>query len=198
MRIIGCYNANVSPKFPTARVKPLYKIGHQILRLNVGFILKEGIGFSRDIPFDEPDVQIADDLRVRDLRGSMNFTRTPQGLYAQGRLQAQMPSECVRCLAEVEVPVVSRIGELFVYPPENATEGELTVGDDIHIDLVPLVREDMLVSIPMQTFCRPDCKGLCPQCGQNWNDGPCDCHEDEVDPRLAVLAKLLKENPPNR
>ena len=198
MRIIACYNASVSPKIPTARVKSLYKTGHQVLRLNVGFILKEGIGFSRDIAFDEPAVQIAEDLLVSDLYGSVTFTRTPQGLYAQGRLQAKLKSECVRCLTEVTSSVTSRFGELFVYPPENTIEGALTVGDDIHVDLAPLVREDMLLSIPIQIFCRPACKGLCPQCGQNWNDGRCDCHADKIDPRLTVLAQLLKETPPTR
>ena len=170
----------------------LYKTGPQVLRLNVGFILKEGIGFSRDFTFDESAVQIADDLLVGNLRGVVNFTRTPQGLYAKGRLTAKLHSECVRCLDEVDLPVTSRFSELFVYPPENAPEGAYQVGDDIHVDLAPLVREDMLLSIPMQTLCRPDCQGLCPQCGQNWNEGPCNCHAEAGDPRLVVLAQLLK------
>ena len=69
------------------------------------------------------------------------------------------------------------------------------MGDDAHLDLAPLVREDMLVSMPLQTLCRADCKGLCPQCGQNWNDGPCDCRDDEIDPRFAGLADLLHHPP---
>ncbi len=192
LRFGACYNASVSPKISPARVTPLYKTGHQILRLNVGFILKEGIGFSRDFPFDESAVQIADDLLVNDLRGVVNFTRTPQGLYAKGRLFAKLHSECVRCLDAFDLRVTSRFSELFVYPPENAPEGAFTVGDDIHVDLAPLVREDMLLSVPMQTLCRPDCQGLCPQCGQNWNEGACNCRDDEIDPRMAALAQLLK------
>lgn len=173
------------------RETSLNKTNKHILRLNVGFVLKEGIGFTREFTFDEPEVQIAEDLTVLGLRGSVTLTRTPQGLYAQGRLQATTASECNRCLTQFQQTITSRLGELFHYPPENAPEGELAVGDDIHIDLAPLVREDMLLSIPLQLVCRPDCKGLCPQCGQNWNDGPCDCAEEEGDPRLAVLKKLL-------
>ena len=140
-------------------------------------------------------MQVADDLFVNDLRGNVSLTRTPQGLYAQGKLQATLPNECVRCLTLYDQPLSSRLSELFIYPPENAPEGALTVGDDAHLDLAPLVREDMLLSMPMQALCRPDCKGLCPQCGKNWNEGPCDCTDDQVDPRLAGLASLFKDSP---
>ena len=180
-----------SPHNARQRETPLYKTGNQILRLNVGFLLKEGIGYSRDFEFDEALVQVADDLLVSRLRGSVNFTRTPQGLYAHGALRATVRSECARCLAEIDQAVSSRISELFIYPPEDAPEGALTVGDDVHLNLAPMAREDMLLSMSMHALCRPDCKGLCPQCGQNWNEGPCDCTEEKGDPRLAVLKQLL-------
>jgi uncharacterized protein len=53
----------------------------------------------------------------------------------------------------------------------------------------------LLLSVPMQALCQPDCKGLCPTCGADWNEGPCDCPSEEVDPRWAGLADLLKEPP---
>ncbi len=161
----------------------------------MGFLLKEGIGYSREFQFDEPVVQVADDLSVSRLRGAVTLTRTPQGLYAEGRLRASRRSECVRCLTETDQPLSSHISELYFYPPETAPEGALTVGDDVHLDLAPIVREDLLVSMPMRSLCRPDCKGLCPTCGQNWNEAPCDCEDEPVDPRMAVLAQLLKEIP---
>ena len=168
----------------------------RILRLNVGFLLKEGIGFSRDFTFEVPNVRLADDLVVTNLVGVVNFPRTPQGLYAQGTLQAQIPAECVRCLSPFEQAVSSQITELYHYPPENAPEGALKVDDDVHLDLTPLVREDMLLSMPMHALCRPDCKGLCAECGQNLNDGPCGCRPEALDPRLAPLQQLLKATPP--
>ena len=192
---LACYNPNASPKLFQQRETILSQASSRVLRLNVGFILKESIGFSRDFAFDEAEVDVAADLHVHALRGALNFTRTPQGLYGQGRLQATLPAECSRCLAPCDQAVSSRISELFHYPPENAPAGSLTVGDDVHVDLAPLVREDMLLAVPMHTLCRPDCKGLCPNCGQNWNEGPCDCRDDEMDPRLAVLTQLLKESP---
>jgi uncharacterized protein len=177
---------------PHSTGNTLSKTGSRILRLNVGFLLKEGVGYSREFTFDEPLVQISDDLTVHNLAGSVTFTRTPQGLYGQGRLTATIDNECTRCLDEYQQPVTARLAELYHYPPESAPPDSLTVSDDVHIDLTPVVREDFLLSIPMHALCRPDCKGLCPQCGANWNEGPCDCQDDTIDPRLAPLAGLLK------
>jgi uncharacterized protein len=194
--ILTCYNI---PIFPTiishSREKHLDK-NKNILRLNVGFLLKENIGYSREITFDEPEVHVAADLTVSRLSGAVSFTRTPQGLYAQGRLQAVIHEQCVRCLVDVDQTLTSKIGDLFIYPPENAPEDALTVGEDVHINLAPLVRENMLLSKPMRILCRPDCKGLCPNCGQNWNEGPCDCHEEPTDPRWGALGKLKQGSSP--
>lgn len=188
-RIIVCYNdPRISAK---NREKPLIKPPSS-LRLNVGFLLKEGVGYTRDIPFEEPTILLADDLTARELQGSVNFTRTPQGLYAQGQISGHITLDCTRCLTPVENTLKSRITELFYYPPDEAPEGILPIGDDLNVDLTPIVREDMLVAIPIRVLCRPDCKGLCPTCGKNWNDGPCDCKDDDRDPRFAVLTELLK------
>ena len=91
-----------------------------------------------------------------------------------------------------------RLTELYHYPPESAPPDSPTIGVDVHLDLGPEVREDFLLSIPMHAVCRPDCKGLCPQCGANWNEGPCDCREEQIDPRLAVLAQLLNRPDPEQ
>lgn len=171
--------------------------GSRVLRLNVGFLLKEGVGYSREFTFDEPTVQIAEDLTVHHLTGVVSLTRTPQGLYAQGHLRATVDHECSRCLTGFDQPVTMRLSELYHYPPETAPADALQISDDAHLDLTPVVREDFLLSIPMHALCRPDCKGLCPTCGKNWNEGPCDCRDDEIDPRLAPLAGLLKELPPD-
>jgi uncharacterized protein len=157
-------------------------------------LLKEGIGYSREVPFDESEVRVADDLAVSQLHGAIMFSRTPQGLYAQGRLEAITHEQCVLCLKDVDQVLTCKIGDLFFYPPENAPEDALTVGEDVHIDLAPLVRENMLLSKPMRILCRKDCKGLCPNCGQNWNEGPCNCSEENDDPRWAALKKLKKES----
>jgi uncharacterized protein len=133
---------------------------------------------------------IADDLAVRELRGVLTLTRTPQGIYAQGRLRADTPAECVRCLAPFDQPVGSRFSEMFHYPPDKAPADGQAIPEHMNLDFAPIVREDMLLSLPMRLLCRPDCKGLCPTCGKNWNEGPCDCQPEAGDAPFSIL------NPP--
>lgn len=163
------------------------------LRVNVGFLLNETVGYSREIEFDHPVVCVGEDLTLHDLRGRVRLTRTAQGLYGQGELTAHTPTECVRCLAEFSQTLSLRIDELFVYPPVNATDPLLVVSDDMHINLAPLVREYMLLDMPLQPICRPDCKGLCPQCGEDRNQVACGCEDERIDPRLAALKSLLRD-----
>ncbi|MBI3361226.1 MAG: DUF177 domain-containing protein [Chloroflexi bacterium] len=166
---------------------------NNFLRLNVGFLLKEGVGYSREFQFGEPHAQVADDLDVTNLRGRVRLTRTPQGLYANGQIAGDVRAECGRCLEEVSQPLTARIAELFIYPPEHAARGEAVVGEEGFINLAPIVREDMLLSAPMQALCRDDCKGLCPQCGANRNTETCACTDETSDPRLAALKSLLEK-----
>jgi uncharacterized protein len=65
------------------------------------------------------------------------------------------------------------------------------VGEAGELDLAPLIRELAWLAIPMKHLCDPECKGLCPHCGVNLNDEPCQCEEIRVDPRLAPLKELL-------
>src|SRR6266852_4328794 len=181
-----------SSKNPNIVSNPLSRVSSRVLRLNAGFLLKEGVGYSREFAFDEPWVQVSHDLTVHNLGGSVTLTRTPQGLYAQGRLTATIDNECARCLEQYDQLVSVRLAELYHYPPESAPPDSPTISDDVHLDLTPVVREDFLLSIPMHALCRPDCKGLCPQCGANWNEGPCDCRDERIDPRMQVLAQLLQ------
>ncbi len=165
----------------------------RLLRLNVGFLLKEGTGYRRTFEFDAPEALVGDDVIVNGLRGYVTFSRTPQGLYAEGQITGRALGECVRCLDEFELPLTANIAELFIYPPENARPGEPVVPEDAMLDLAPLVREDMLLSAPMRALCRPDCQGLCPHCGVNRNLESCTCAEENVYPRLAALGAFLEK-----
>lgn len=158
-------------------------------------MLKEQAGYSREIPIDEPEAAIADDLVVRQLHGLITLTRTPQGLYAQGHLRASAPAECVLCLTRFEQPVSCRFGEMYHYPPEKAPAEALIIPEHMNVDFAPLVREDMLLSMPMRQLCRPDCKGLCPICGQNWNEAPCGCEPDAGAGGWAALKDLKDKLP---
>jgi uncharacterized protein len=163
----------------------------QPLRLNVGFLLHRDVGFSRNFDFDGIGVKLSDDLEVRNLRGSIRFTRTAQGLVGQGKLSAETDLDCVRCLTSFNQTLEIELDELFVYPPDRATDPLLAVPETGILNLTPLTREYLILDFPLQPVCRPDCKGLCPECGNNLNEDTCQHTQSEVDPRLAVLKDLL-------
>lgn len=161
------------------------------LRVNVGFLLKETAGYSREILYEASHLALDDELTVHELSGSVHYTRTHEGILGQGRIHANVECECVRCLATTTQPVVAEFQEIWYYPPEKAPEeAEWVIGEDANLDLAPLVREGFLLGIPIQVLCREDCKGLCPTCGQDLNTGPCNCAGETIDPRLAPLLGL--------
>jgi uncharacterized metal-binding protein YceD (DUF177 family) len=166
-----------------------------LLALNVGFLIKEDVGYSRTLEYAEAQTHIGDDLDVRHLRGTLNLTRTPQGILVQGTLTGDVAGECSRCLDAMPITLRGRVDELYYYPPAAAPEPELAIPDDLNLDLAPVIRDDLLLSLPIQALCRPDCKGLCPTCGINLNRERCDCATDDIDPRLAKLRDLLKDEP---
>lgn len=161
------------------------------LRFNFGFLLEATLGTSRQIELGYPSIRISDDVTLSPLEGTFSATRTSEGIYLSGRLTSNIPIECVRCLEEMNLPAQLKIDDLFYYPPHTAPAGEYTVGEDRFLDLAPLVRELSLLEVPMQPICKADCQGLCDHCGQNLNDGACECKVEDIDPRFAALKELL-------
>jgi uncharacterized protein len=166
-------------------------VSNRVVKLQVGFLLSEGVGQSRETEFDVPNLRIADDLMLDYLRGILRLSRTSRGILVQGTLQVAMQDECGRCLDKAPVQLEVPVEELFVYPP--SPEADYSLADDGILDLAPLLREEIIIDTPIGVLCRPNCAGLCPTCGKNLNEGPCDCDRDEVDPRLAVLKALKDE-----
>ncbi len=176
---------------PGGGVKQKY---YNPLRINVGFLLRESVGVSRKFEFDEPTVQIGEDLDVYDLEGEVTFTRTTQGLYAHGTLNASTPLECVRCLADFRQGLSVDIDELFEYPPNKDTDPMLAILDTGILDLTGLFRDLLILELPIQPLCQRDCLGLCPICGEALSEGICQHPEVKIDPRLAILQSLLSDS----
>jgi uncharacterized protein len=109
------------------------------------------------------------------------------GILVTGDVEATAEGECVRCLIDVSIPVEVEFAELFAYSFDEAFD--YTVQDD-HVDLEPLVRDAVVLSLPFQPVCQEDCLGLCPECGVRLLDNPGHEHEAPVDPRWAALAGL--------
>lgn len=164
------------------------------LRINVGFLLHESVGVSRKFEFDEPTVQVATDLDVYDFQGTIEFTRTAQGLYAHGTFLASTPLECVRCLTDFDQRLSIEIDELFNYPADKKSDPLLNVPETGVVDLTGLLGEILTLDVPIQPVCDSDCLGLCGICGERVSEGVCDHPEAEIDPRMAVLKSLLPDS----
>lgn len=123
-------------------------------------------------------------------------------LHAQ--IQTEIETVCDMCLTPVSYPLDFEIDEVLMSAHDvdvlsehggdrEEMESENWIYDDVHLDLNYLVLNAILTQLPLRHLCRPDCKGLCPHCGANLNDGPCDCENTEIDPRWAILAQLQEK-----
>ncbi len=158
-----------------------------MLKYNVALLLKPEVGATLGLDVDEVH-QTLGDLKVDYVRGQLLLTRTNRGVLATGQFHTALQVECVRCLEPFHLELEVPMEEMFSFTPAS---DPIYFIDEGWLDLRKPLREQILLALPMHSVCRPDCKGLCPNCGQNWNEGPCNCDADDIDPRLADLRKLL-------
>ena len=167
----------------------------QSLRLNVGFLIHQSVSSSRDFYFDLPSIFLEPDLNLKHLTGKARISRTSQGLLLQAELQAVINADCVRCLSNIDQQLSTEFTELYAFSLRTASEPELILPEDGYIDLGPLVREFLVLEIPINPLCHPDCHGICAMCGEPQGE---QFHVHEVesgDQRLAVLKTLLDNQP---
>jgi uncharacterized protein len=167
-------------------------VSNRILKLNVGFLLTGGSGHSHETVFDVPPIRVSDDLDLLSIRGPIRLSRTKEGILVQGQLQLGIEDECYRCLDTVNRDLTVNVEELYAYPPKP--DAEFSIGDDAILDLAPIIRAESFIQLDTGVLCSDDCKGLCPDCGTNWNHATCTCAEQAVDPRMAKLKELLDKN----
>jgi uncharacterized protein len=161
------------------------------LRFNVGFLIKSPIGTRRYFNFDYEKMCLGEDLMLVNFAGTACFDRTQQGLLLQGEFEAAATLECVRCLEPFSQPLKWSFSDLYAFDKRNITDSGLLVPEDAQIDLEPLLREYALLEFPISPVCKPDCKCLCPICGENLNQTDCG-HRPEPDSPFAALKDLLK------
>ena len=112
------------------------------------------------------------------------------GIVATGSIVTEWQGECRRCLRPVHGALDASVRELFV---EHPIEGESYPLRHAQIDLEPMAREAVVLELPAAPLCRDDCRGLCPTCGADLNEGSCECAPPPRDPRWAALEALRIE-----
>ncbi len=134
-----------------------------------------------------------------DLYLDLRLESVTEGVLVSGTAAAGTSGECVRCLRPVTGSVLARIQELYAYA--DSTTDETTDEDEIGrlygdlLDLEPVLRDAVVLALPNHPLCRPDCPGLCPDCGVYWDDLPDDHDHAAPDSRWAALNQLSIGDP---
>ncbi len=151
------------------------------MRINVSQQLKASIGSIRNYPVNGM-VDIAGSGSL--VQGEVRLMRTDRGILAKGRLHTEVEITCSRCLSLFSHPLTLNIEEEYSPITDVVSGASLPLPDepgcftiDEHhiLDLTEAIRQYALLAIPMKPLCRENCAGLCPNCGHNLNQGPCDC-----------------------
>lgn len=117
--------------------------------------------------------------------------KQPDCILLQCTVEFTLQYACDRCAAVATRPFCYSFEHALL--PESdpqVDDGYFRIPGDT-LDLDELIRADCLLELPSKLLCRDDCKGLCPQCGTNWNEHSCTCSQNQVDPRLEVLKQFI-------
>lgn len=170
---------------------------------NVAQLLKESIGATRRIEISG-DLQDLDESNPgpTHVEGEGILLRTAAGILVTAQIRVKLVQLCRRCLEPTRHEIRFKLEEEFVpsidvrtglrLPIADKDSPELVIDEHHILDLTEVLRQHVVLNGLGFGLCRHDCKGLCPECGHNLNLGPCQCQSPKVDPRLAVLAKLLE------
>jgi uncharacterized protein len=129
----------------------------------------------------------------------IRFLKFGDRVLVEGEAEMTASLSCSRCLVEYSYPLHVSFRDEYLPEVKDAKGGEhrlsgneLDVGYYINdeIDIEDIIKEQMLLVIPIKRLCKDACKGLCPECGQNLNTGSCKCKKEKIDPRLAKLSEL--------
>jgi uncharacterized protein len=168
---------------------------------------REPIEFDLELPPGAVDLgeeaEQVGQLATEGLAEVLHEHRGPKDIVADIRLRGKFAGKfqipCARCVEPVEVPLAAEFDLIFrpaeadaEAPERSITAPETEIGyyQEDSLLLEDVLREQVLLSLPVRTLCKPDCKGLCPRCGQNRNSHPCHCDEGPSDPRWEALAGL--------
>ena len=172
------------------------------LEFNVAQLLKAPVGATRRYELEEDVHELVAELRlVSPVTGQIQLLHIPGGVLATGQLQTTVAMECKRCLRPLELPTRFEIEEEFkstvdvltgtALPVDPGEDTALLIDGQHILNLAEIIRQDLLLAAEPTALCRPDCRGLCPNCGQDLNEGPCGCQRESEDARWAALSRLL-------
>ena len=145
---------------------------------NVAQLLKEPIGSSRHHQIDD----IFGKEGINYIEGEVTLTRINRGIIAMGKMVADVSMPCSRCLNTANYQVSFDLADEFIPKPDTHGYSSLAEDNDSFIidhnnilDMSVAIRQSGLLAIPIKPLCSPDCAGICPSCGRDLNQDPCEC-----------------------
>lgn len=173
----------------------------QSMTFDVDEISDGGLAFQisarrEDFDIDQPECSLAREVEVQG-----TLSGADRDVYLDGKIQTGLTVSCSRCLEPSLLEVESRVTARYIprpaepkgSPEHELQEGEIDVEyyDENRINIFQAVHDQILLAVPLVGLCREDCRGLCPSCGSNLNQGTCGCGSaKEADPRLEILKSL--------
>lgn len=150
--------------------------------------------------------EIEDIKLTAPIRGSINISSTGNVLLMNGEIDTEVELTCNRCGIVYPQPLHAEIEEAFIINSPSDRNAALTVEEDddapdtrlfnagsVELNLDELLRQSVLLAIPLKPLCNEGCPGLCANCGNPLIEGPCNCQHEDINPRMAILQQLLNE-----
>lgn len=166
-----------------------------MIKINVAEIQKKLVGEkSLKFDLDAKELEISSDELVILSPVALEGTMSNAGdvLLLKAVMAAKVQRMCGRCLKEFSAETKAEVLDKFYPQGAENIEDDAFVYDSDVIDITEPLRESLLLAEPIQALCKQDCRGLCPVCGADLNDGDCGCDRFTVDPRLAALKQFIK------
>ncbi|WP_073996544.1 YceD family protein [Arcanobacterium urinimassiliense] len=157
------------------------------------FSYQKVLPISEEISLDLVEIPAGTPLEI-----DLQLQLISEGVLVQGSIKVEARGKCARCLDPLQIFLDERVSEVIFTPEEIArllAEGDSEAQDfpaiqDGQVDLEPLLHDVVVLALPLRPLCRRDCPGLCPGCGEKWDDLPDSHHHEVLDPRFAVLEEL--------
>ena len=166
-----------------------------MLKLSLGAVSRGEVQVRDDVPPDHPMWEGSDVSLPGPLHVDLTARSVGEGVFVRGTVRGTLRLPCRRCLVETEHRLDETVDFLFDEirdDEEDDMEGEVYAlparGDEL--DLTEAVREQVLLRVPQYVVCREECRGLCPRCGADLNEAPCDCGPEEEDSPWGALKTI--------
>lgn len=174
------------------------------MKFNVAQLLLGPTGGTRQFDLDDDVSGLDPEIVPRSpLVGQVRFTRVGGKILAEGHAEVDLELTCTRCLTpfvrSVSIDILEEFQPTVPLPGNQSPAGPpedpaLVIDGRNMLDLSEVVRQNLFLAMEDCTHCSEDCAGLCPRCGQDLNEGPCECGEEPVDSRWAALAALREDS----